>query len=308
MKKTLIKEYLQFTKKEQLGLVALLTIILVFTILPFINFRQATIEKDPVIENAVAELKNKTPKEDDVADNSYDRDDHNSRPFAAAQPKGRLFNFDPNTIDESGWKELGLRERTIRTILNYRSKGGHFRKPDDLQKIYGLRTDEFERLKPYVVISGQQVSNQSRTFQKPDAPSYPPRKAVSSIDINTADTSAYIALPGIGSKLAARIVNFRNKLGGFYSIEQVGETYGVPPETFERIKPFLQTGAGGIKKLNINAATYEELNAHPYISGKLAYLIIKQRKTAPIRSAEALEELIAQTNDSFDKVAPYISF
>lgn len=247
MKKTLIKEYLQFTKKEQLGLLALLTIILVFTILPFINPRSKTIEKDPLVENAVAELKNKTSKNNDNTGNSYTRDDRYNRSFSIAASKGRLFNFDPNTIDEAGWKELGLRERTIRTILNYRSKGGRFRKPDDLQKIYGLHTDEFERLRPYIVIRGQQFSSQSRPFQKPDAPSYLPRKAITPIDINTADTSAYIALPGIGSKLAARIVNFRNKLGGFYSIEQVGETYGVPPETFESIKPYLQTGAGDIK-------------------------------------------------------------
>ena len=47
---------------------------------------------------------------------------------------------------------------------------------------------------------------------------------IQSVDINTADTTAFISLPGIGSKLAARIVNFRDKLGGFYSIDQVGET------------------------------------------------------------------------------------
>ena len=60
------------------------------------------------------------------------------------------------------------------------------------------------------------------------------------IDVNTADTSAFISLPGIGSKLAARIVTFREKLGGFYSVEQIGETYGLPDSTFQKIKQWLK--------------------------------------------------------------------
>ena len=60
------------------------------------------------------------------------------------------------------------------------------------------------------------------------------------VNINTADTSAFIALPGIGNKLALRIVNFRDKLGGFYSIDQIGETYGLPDSVFRKIKPILK--------------------------------------------------------------------
>jgi DNA uptake protein ComE-like DNA-binding protein len=60
------------------------------------------------------------------------------------------------------------------------------------------------------------------------------------IDINSADTTSFIALPGIGSKLAARIINFRDKLGGFYSVAQVGETFGLPDSTFQKIKQYLK--------------------------------------------------------------------
>ena len=76
--------------------------------------------------------------------------------------KGELFYFDPNTITGSDWKRLGLRDKTIKTIENYRSKGGHFYKPEDLQRIYGLHDDEYERLKPYIKIE----SNTSKTNER----------------------------------------------------------------------------------------------------------------------------------------------
>ena len=314
MKKALLKEYLQFSKKEQLGLLVLIILILVFAVFPFLHAEHRSkavagkpdtlLNKDMVILDNRQGRQPEAAPGDDAVPYGQQEPPVNADPVSAKH----LFRFDPNTLDKEGWKELGLRDRTIQTIINYRNKGGRFRKPEDLQKMYGLHQDEFVRLRPYIAISSPQFSNQPAHFQKKDAPFYPPRRVLTSIDINAADTTAYIALPGIGSKLAARIVNFRNKLGGFYCIEQVGETYGVPPETFENIKQYLKLAPGSVRKLDLNTASYEALNAHPYISSKLAYLITKQRKTAPITAAGTLKELIAQTNDSFDKVIQYVSF
>jgi competence protein ComEA len=72
-------------------------------------------------------------------------------------------------------------------------------------------------------------------------------------------------LPGIGSKLSQRIIAFRNKLGGFYSVEQVGETYRLPDSTFQKIKPKLILGNNNVKQININAASIDEMKAHPYL-------------------------------------------
>src|SRR5690606_25983918 len=62
--------------------------------------------------------------------------------------KHELFPFDPNELDSAGWRRLGLREKTVKTILNYRSKGGRFRKPEDLSRVYGLIQEDYERLRP----------------------------------------------------------------------------------------------------------------------------------------------------------------
>src|SRR4030095_9380470 len=189
---------------------------------------------------------------------------------------------DPNTISTSDWKRLGLREKTINTIQNYLTKGGHFYKPDDLQKIYGLHDDEYERLKPFIKIESNTsktnddfVSSKSKDEIQPTK-IYAARYSI--IDINTADTTAFISLPGIGSKLAVRIVTFREKLGGFYSVEQIGETYGLPDSTFQKIKQYLKLDNLSVKKININTATVDEMKAHPYIKFSIANPIVAYRK------------------------------
>jgi len=226
--------------------------------------------------------------------------------------KGELFYFDPNTITGSEWKRLGVRDKTIKTIENYRSKGGRFYKPEDLQRIYGLRDDEYERLRLYIKIE----SNISKTNEEPvssrpkdeiqSSKTYAARYPI--IDVNTADTTAFISLPGIGNKLAARIVTFRDKLGGFYSIEQIGETYGLPDSTFQNIKQYLKLDNSSVKKININTATIDEMKVHPYIKYSLANPIVAYRNEhGAFSKIEDIKNVMAVTDDIYKKIAPYLT-
>jgi DNA uptake protein ComE-like DNA-binding protein len=127
------------------------------------------------------------------------------------------------------------------------------------------------------------------------------------IEINEADTSAFISLPGIGSKLAMRIVNFRDKLGGFYSVNQVAETYGVPDSTFQKIKPRLDCNIGAVKKININEADINQLKSHPYIKYALANVILNYRKQhGYFKSIDDIRQIDAITEEVFRKIAPYL--
>ena len=128
------------------------------------------------------------------------------------------------------------------------------------------------------------------------------------IDINTADTTAWIALPGIGNKLAARIVNFRDKLGGFYSIDQVAETYGLADSVFQPIKQYLKLENKSVKKININTATVDQLKTHPYIRYALANSIITYRNEHGIfPSVNDLRKIMAVTDNILNKVSPYLT-
>ena len=209
-------------------------------------------------------------------------------------------------------EEIRSRDKTIKTIENYRSKGGRFYKPEDLQRIYGLHDDEYKRLRPYVKIESitskandgfvsSKPKNEIQT-SKTDAARFP------IVDVNTADTTAFISLPGIGSKLAARIVTFREKLGGFYSVEQIGETYGLPDSTFQKIKQYLKLDNASVKKININTATVDELKTHPYIKFNLANPIVAYRNEhGAFSKLEDLKKLMAVSDEIYEKIAPYLT-
>jgi competence protein ComEA len=316
MWKQFISGYLNFTKRERTGTLALLVLIAVLILLPFLFpffIKKKNYEHD-AFEKEIASL---TIKQADTASKyhrkNYDEDQPQyARPSeknyaGKEQWKGELFYFDPNTLDEAGWKKLGIRDKTIATIKNYVSKGGKFNKPDDIRKIWGLNDEEKGRLEPYIKIESAAKENlyPAKNYDKPatEKPKYTP----SVIDINTADTTVFIALPGIGSKLSQRIVTFREKLGGFHSIEQVGETFGLPDSTFQKIKLRLIVSNPVVKQLNINTATLDELKSHPYIRYAIANAIVQYRvQHGNFSSLPDLKKIMTITEEVFTKAVPYL--
>ncbi len=233
---------------------------------------------------------------------AYQYERSSSKGFTEAE----LFPFDPNTILVEDWQRLGLNERTSKTIINYINKGGKFYKPEDLQKIWGMPDGFYERVKNYV-----QITTVQKNFPQynDNNPAYVrEERKLSVININETDTSALISLPGIGSKLSARIISFREKLGGFYAVEQIGETYGLPDSTFQKIKGRLQVDQNGIRKLNVNTATKDELKVHPYIRWNLANAIVEYRNQhGAFKSLEELKNIVLIDEVTFNKIVHYLN-
>jgi competence ComEA-like helix-hairpin-helix protein len=310
-----VKEYFSFTTKERnatllLGLAALLFSLLP-SFFPFLVKDESELTADTAIQQQLAQLAVKTE------DGQTESDSYNDA--ALYQPKesqfekyrrekfnGTLFYFDPNKATADEWKKLGVREKTIGTILKYRSKGGKFYKPEDLKRIYGLRPDEVERLLPYVAIEPKakiELKTTEAGFTKE-------RKEYTNamVDINSSDTSAWKQLKGIGSGYAKRIVNFRTKLGGFVSVEQVAETYGLPDSVFQQIKLQLKNNSSTVRKININNCTIEELKAHPYIGFSVANAIVQYRKEhGNFTSVAELQKIGAIDDKLYRKISPYLS-
>jgi competence protein ComEA len=159
-----VKEYFSFTKKERnaiiiLGLLALLFSLLP-TIFPFLVKNDIELVVDTVAQRELASLEILPDKKEQVAASYSDADLYQPKEtkfekYNGGNVKGELFSFDPNTATAEEWKRLGLRDKTIQTILKYRSKGGKFYKPEDLQRIYGLHTNEYERLSSYIQIESK---------------------------------------------------------------------------------------------------------------------------------------------------------
>lgn len=320
MKKEWVKDYFTFTKKERIGVIVLLAIILLLLFIPYLfpylKKKQVTSKAD--FEKEVAKLKqlqiDSSQNNRTYTKRNYDEDERDyyqpvKRKYEDENNiKGELFVFDPNTATTEDWKKLGVKDRTIQTIQNYISKGGKFRQPEDLYKVYGLKQEDVARMIPYISIK-QEETNPS--FAKQPLPTFENKKAnsfTSLIEINSADTTALIALPGIGSKLSQRIISFRDKLGGFNSVEQVAETFGLPDSTFQKIKPNLTCNNVSVKKININTADINVLKAHPYIRYALANVIIQYRaEHGNYNSLNDLNKISMMNEELFRKISPYLT-
>lgn len=312
-----LTEYFSFTRKERTGIITVMLLIMLLVFLPFLfpYFLPGKKYDHRQFEKEIAALKIKQPDSGSNRFNNFDENNyqdfyqHSEKKFYSRQSNGELFYFDPNTLSLEGWKRLGIREKTANTIQNYISKGGHFSKPEDLGKIWGLHEDEVNRLLPYVRIlqkeNDKYVPAESKEYAKqPERPNY----VKTAIDINSADTSSLIALPGIGSKLANRIIAFRDKLGGFYKVEQVAETYALPDSTFQKIKEKLAISNPALKQININTATMEELKMHPYIRYNIANAIIQYRNQhGNFTSVGDLKKILIITGDIYSKLEPYLT-
>ncbi len=233
-----------------------------------------------------------------------------SNPIPKDDNTRSLFHFDPNLATFEELLTLGFNKKTANTLINYRQKGGKFFSKQDLQKIYGISDVLYAELEPFIRITEKAPSQQRETKDelKQKLPSTYFPSSPKTIDINKATSKEWQTLKGIGPAYAKRIINFREKLGGFYSTDQIGSTYGLPDSTFQKIKPFLKPSPV-FKQININTATTEELSKHPYISYKTAQLITNfKNHHGGFDSIEALQEIRALDRELITKLEPYLNF
>jgi competence ComEA-like helix-hairpin-helix protein len=158
---------------------------------------------------------------------------------------------------------------------------------------------------------GRNFDASKKTFKRSDRASRKHEKTDEIVEINSADTTTFKKLRGIGSGYARMIVNYREKLGGFYSKEQLLEVYKFPVETYEKIKNQLSVDTTLIRKINVNTATVKELKQHPYISYYQALSIVENRDLAPEMRYNCLYDMVVDEDlkeEDILRVAPYLMF
>ena len=136
--------------------------------------------------------------------------------------------------------------------------------------------------------------------------SYPKKKKEAQpVNINTADSIELERLPGIGFKLAARIIKYRKMLGGYIKVEQLKEVYGIPEETYEKIKSVCIVSAKDVVKISADSLWNKPYKLyHPYMSKDLKQAIVTASKREKY-NPDLLRELVGATND---KLLWYINF
>lgn len=223
--------------------------------------------------------------------------------------KTEKFRFDPNKTTVQQMITLGISSRTANTILNYRNKGGKFRYREDLQKIYSLKPEVYAELEKWIDLPAKADALRNNSHRQEAGPAG--KKAAGVIlqerpfDINTADTMALKKLRGIGPAYASRIIRFRDALGGFHSLDQLDETYGISPEALLTLKKAVIIGSA-VKAIPLNET---EIFRHPYIKAYQVKAILAYRKQhGPFSSAEDLYKIKLLEEETIQKIKPYLSF
>ena len=220
------------------------------------------------------------------------------------------FPFNPNTLTEEEWKQMGLTDRQIRNIMNYRAKGGKFYSKNDLGKFYTISEEEFAQLEPFIVLpevsrvaSGKSTSKKQEelTGEEPK----PTKKAIPIVDLNTVDSTTLVELPQIGGYMASRIIEFREKLGGFVNMKQLRDVKGMDSTRFATIQPYIIIGEVEIQKVDVNRADFKTLVHHPYLNYEQVKRIFNQReKRGMIKNWAQLEALLKEEGE----VNPLLEF
>ena len=230
---------------------------------------------------------------------------------SSEKPIPELFAFDPNTASETDFQRLGLPDRTVKSILNYRDKGGRFRKKEDLEKIYTLDEEDYARIASYATFSeiyANAEASRPVVYAGGFAAASKKNSISGPVDINRASVEVWTTLPGIGETRARQLVNYREELGGYSSVAQVAELHGLPDSVFQRIRPNLVIESTDIRKINLNTVSVTDLDAHPYISKRQAELIIAYREQhGAFSSSEDLSKMRAFSDQVWlAKIRPYL--
>lgn len=131
-------------------------------------------------------------------------------------------------------------------------------------------------------------------------------KRGATLEANAANAADLQRVPGIGEAYAAKIIAYRERLGGFLDARQLDEIDGLPygVSTWFRVTP----PAGGVRRMNLNRADFKALNAHPYLTYEQTRAIVNQRRRAPLRSLDDLRGSGLFSDDDLDRLRPYCAF
>lgn len=308
------KDYLYFTHTERQGVLLLAVLIVCVCLLPrFLSSdgeEGFSCEEDSAFRKErdifFSSLQDKKTQKNAHHTKNFRKEKNTAAPFSYPPEEVRFSSFDPNTADSIALLRLGLSSWTTRNIMNYRRKGGKFRHPKDLEKIYGMTQQQYAALLPYIsiptapdtlsLLAMEQATPKDTVYKYPTG---------TTIDLNRADTTELKKIPGIGSAIARKIVNYRQRLGYYYRIEQLEEIH----LRVEKLRPWFTLNKNENNRINLNRASLERIMHHPYFNYYQARVIVdyrkKKGKLTDVNQLSLYEEF---TSADLERQAPYVCF
>jgi competence protein ComEA len=302
-----LRRYFGFSQGEVYGFLGIIFFLVLLVCYPLL-YRSNSVSYDPsldrlLLDNLVAQMESEPARYPEAF-----------KPAVSF----RLRTFNPNQVEIADWQQMGVPRRVAQRIINYRQKAGDYRFKSDLKKIYGLSDSLYHRLYPYIDLPADKPARRQggvfqsnyRVVERQDKEKgYSFKSALVPFDLNQADTVQLKQIRGIGSKLSARILLFRQKLGGFYDKRQVVEVYGLAPEVADSLCKygFVRPGYNP-KQIPLNLASSEQLQAHPYIRPQIAHALIMYREQhGDYQQVADIKKIKLIDQELFTKLQPYLT-
>ena len=177
----------------------------------------------------------------------------------------------------------------------------------DFSKIYGITDSLYNVFEPYLLLPDSlpiftKEKEYKREFKKKKV-----REEVK-VNISIATTEELKKLRGIGEAYSKRIVKYREKLGGFYSKEQLSEVYGVSDSLYNSLLPNIYVSDSIMTKIDINTSSVYKMSKHPYITWNMGLLIENYRKENGNYSSVSILKSSGLFNaELYSKIAPYLT-
>lgn len=308
------KSQFKFNKQERSGIFFLLLIIVLLQVGYYVFSRFGrTNAKDPItidleLQSKIDSLKNLASQKDSI----------------------KIYPFNPNFITDYKGYVLGMSADEIDRLLAYRKQNNYVNSPEDFQKVTKVSDSLLDAISPYFkfpewtqvgkrsavgssqsTVPSMQNSNPANSNGNASNSSPAGRSGgdIAIKDLNTATAEELKTINGIGDKLSARIVKFRELLGGFLIDEQLYDVYGLSPEVAEKaLKRYKVLSPPHISKININTASATELAKLVYIPYKVGQRIVEYRaKVGTIKSYSELTQIEDFPSDKIDRIKLYLA-
>jgi DNA uptake protein ComE-like DNA-binding protein len=204
------------------------------------------------------------------------------------------FPFDPNNTDKENFIKLGFSEKQAESIVKYRDKGAVFKTKQDLKKVFVVSDEIYAHLEAWITLPDGDVAELTAS-----------ENIV--VELNTADTTSLKQIKRIGSYLAKRIVEYRQKLGGFYSVEQLLDINIIDKELLSDIAPYLVVDKGKIIKLDLNKSPFKDFTRHPYFEYYVVKAIFEYKdKNGAFSAVNDIRKIPLIYDDLYNKIDPYL--
>lgn len=207
-----------------------------------------------------------------------------------------IYPFNPNYLNDYRAYRLGLTDAEFDKLKVFRSQNKFVNSAKDFQQVTGVSDSLLQIIEVYFRFPDWVTQRNNPTLSvnsSTASTSLALRNTIIKEDLNSAKKEALMKVYGVGDKLSDRIVEFRNRMGGFAADFQLYDIYGLDSAVVKKVlERFTVTSPVLINSLDINAATYDELRALPYLNNFLARQIITYRQNhGPISNLEELTKI-----------------